>query len=156
MKFVIFTLAEKSYGVDINQVIEVIRMRKITPVPDAAAFVEGVVSVRGKIITLINLRKKLGMEARPLGKSDRIIVSRTADHVIGLAVDSVSGVVNIDKADIALPDEALSGASYLIGVVRKENKIILLADIEKFLTKDAKEDLARIKSRVKMKPKETR
>jgi len=156
MKFVIFSLADKAYGVDINQVIEVIRMRKITPVPDAAAFVEGVVSVRGKIITLINLRKKLGIEAKPLGKSDRIIVSRTEDHVIGLAVDSVSGVVNIDKADIASPDEALSDASYLVGVIRKENRIILLADIEKLLTKDAKEDLARIKSRVKAKPKETK
>ena len=156
MKFVIFTLAEKAYGAGINQVIEVIRMRKVTPVPDAAIFVEGVVSVRGKIITLINLRKKLGMEAKPLGKSDRIIVSRTEDHVIGLVVDSVSGVVNIDKADIAPPDEALSDASYLMGVVKKENRIILLADIEKFLTKDAKEDLARIKSRVKVKPKEAK
>ena len=62
MKILIFSVGEKDYGADIAQVREVIRKRKVTPVPEAASFVEGVISLRGRVIPLISLRKKLGMK----------------------------------------------------------------------------------------------
>lgn len=151
MRYVVFSLSSKEYGIILDQVSEVVRMRKITPVPDTAEFVEGVIYLRGKVITLINMRKKMGFERGKSDKSDRIIISNVGDHVVGLLVDSVSGVVNFENADITKPDEALHGAGYLLGLARYDKVMVLLVDIYKLLSEETRESIKMIKSRVKIK-----
>ena len=150
---VVFNIAGREYGAGIDQVRQVIRMRKVTPVPDAADFVEGVISLRGKVVTLVNLRRKLGMEKRPLDKTARIIVTEVDGHILGMIVDNVSDVTNIDQENISGPDENLKEASYLKGIAKLDNRILLIADIGKLLSVEDKVGIGRVATRVEIKKK---
>ena len=154
MKIVVFSVADKDYGADISQVREVVRMRKVTPVPDAASFIEGVISLRGKVIPLINLRKKLGFESKS-GDSNRIIVTKIQDSWLGIRVDQVKDVVTVKSEDITQPDEVLRGAAYLVGVTKWQGKVILLVDLTGFLRGEESAGLQRVHERVEIKKKET-
>jgi len=124
MKILVFSIGGKDYGADITQVREVIRMRKVTRVPEAVAFVEGVISLRGRVIPLINLRKKLGMEPQEV-PSNRIVVTTIQNHWTGILVDEVKTVMTLRPEDITQPDEILKNAAYLTGVVKWEGRLVL-------------------------------
>jgi purine-binding chemotaxis protein CheW len=98
MKVVIFTVKGKEYGIDIAGVRQVIRMREIVPVPDAAAFVEGVICLRTKVVPVVSLCKKLGLKDEAPARGGRIIVTQVEGHTIGVVVDMVTDVVTIDPA----------------------------------------------------------
>lgn len=153
MKLAIFTLAGKEYGVDIKDIKEVIRMRKITPIPDAAAYVEGVMSLRGRVVPLINLRKKLGLEIKNNMHLSRIIVTDLKAKSVGMIVDGVSDVLKVEDENITPPDEALKDAEYLTGVARVGKRLILLVDIGKFLAGEATKSIANVHKRVEVKRK---
>ncbi|MCX5679990.1 MAG: chemotaxis protein CheW [Candidatus Omnitrophica bacterium] len=136
MELVIFRLADKEYGADIRQIRQVIRMREVTPVPDSAAFVEGVISLHGKVIPLVSLRKKMGVSAEKPSRWSRIIVTTLDSNLIGVVVDTVSDVISVETASITPPDDVLKNASYLEGVAKLFNRLILIVNIEKLLTKD--------------------
>jgi len=153
MKLAIFTLVEKEYGVDIKDVKKVIRMRKITPVPDTAAYVEGVMSLRGVVVPLINLRKKLGLETKDMTRLNRIIVTDIKGKSVGVIVDGVSDVLSVGDESITPPDEVLKGAGYLTGVARIGKRLILLVDIRKFLAGEAAKSIEKVHSRVEVRKK---
>lgn len=138
MKTVIFNLADKEYGVDITQVREVVRLRKITPVPDAADFVEGVISLRGKVVTLVNLRRKLGLAKIDPGRQSRIIITEIENRLVGVIVDGVSEVLDLNQESITAPDEALRQAKYLSGIAKINNRIILIVDAAQLLSSEDK------------------
>lgn len=150
---VVFNIAGREYGAGIDQVREVIRMRKVTPVPDAADFVEGVISLRGKVVTLVNLRQKLGVEKKLLDKTTRIIVTEVEGHVLGMIVDSVSDVTDIKEENVSEPDETLKEAAYLKGIAKLDNRIILIADIGKLLSVEDKAGIGKVATRVEIKKK---
>lgn len=154
MKAAIFSLSGKDYAVDINDVREVIRLRKITPVPDAVGFVEGVISLRGRVVTLINLRKKLGLEIKPLDKTSRIIVIQINAHALGMIVDSVSEVTDIQNEAITTPDETLAHAKYLSGIAKIGNRIILVVDIRQLLSSEDKAGIDGVFNKVELRKKE--
>ena len=154
MKLAIFTLAEKEYGVDIKDIKEVIRMRKITPVPDAAAYVEGVMSLRGRVVPLINLRKKLGLEKKDMMLLNRIIVTDIKGKSVGVIVDGVTDVMTVGSESVTPPDEVLKGAGYLTGVARIGKRLILLVDIGKLLAGDAAKSIEKVHSRVEVRRKD--
>ena len=155
MKIVVFSVADKDYGADISQVREVVRMRKVTPVPDAASFIEGVISLRGKVIPLINLRKKLGFESKS-GDSNRIIVTKIQDSWLGIRVDQVKDVVTLKDEDVTKPDEVLKGARYLLGMAKWQGNLVLIADLKEILAGEEKEKLQQVQERVEVKKKETK
>lgn len=155
MKILIFSLGEKDYGVDITQIREVIRKRKVTPVPETAAFVEGVISLRGKVIPLINLRKKLGMRSQEV-PSNRIVITTIKNHWTGILVDEVKTVMTLNPGDITQPDEVLKSAVYLTGVTKWEGRLILLVDLAGFLRAEESEGLQKVHERVEVKKKETK
>jgi len=154
MKAVIFSLADKEYGADISQVREVLRMRKVVSVPDVAGFIEGVISLRGKVIPLINLRKKLGYEARS-GKSGRILVTKTGDHWMAILVDEVRDVVTLNEGDITQPDEVLQSVRYLKGVAKLGKNLVLIVDLTELLKNEERDDLKKLREKVELKKRET-
>ncbi len=153
MKILVFSIGDKDYGADITQVREVIRMRKVTQVPEAAAFVEGVISLRGRVIPLINLRKKLGLESQEV-PSNRIVVTTIQNHWTGILVDQVKDVVTLKPEDITKPDEVLQSVTYLVGVTRWEGRLVLLVDFAGFLKGEESEGLRKVQERVEIKKKE--
>lgn len=154
MKILVFSIGEKDYGADITQVREVIRTRKVTRVPEAAAFVEGVITLRGRVIPLINLRKKLGMKSEEV-PSNRIVVTTIQNHWTGILVDQVKDVVTLKPEDIAKPDEVLQSVTYLLGVAKWQGKVVFLVDITGFLRREESEGLHKVQERVEIKKKET-
>ncbi|MDD5226198.1 MAG: chemotaxis protein CheW [Candidatus Omnitrophica bacterium] len=153
MKILVFSIGDKDYGADIAQIREVIRMRKVTRVPEAAAFVEGVISLRGRVIPLINLRKKLGMKSEEV-PSNRIVVTTIQNHWTGILVDQVKTVMTLKPEDIAKPDEVLQSVAYLVGVTKWEGRLILLVDITGFLRGEESDGLRKVQERVEIIKKE--
>jgi purine-binding chemotaxis protein CheW len=151
MKIVIFSLAGREYGVDIRDVKEVIRQRKVTPVPEAAHFVEGVIMLRGEVVTLINLSKKLGVAQAENQAASRIIITQQESHLLGMLVDGVSGVTSVEEGLISAPDEALKEASYLKGLIKLDKRVVLLMDLEKLFSPEEKTGIGAVESRVEIK-----
>ncbi len=138
-QFVIFKLGEESYGVDIGSVREIITMRPITRVPKAPSYVEGVINLRGRVIPVIDLRFRLGLESAEARHSARIVVVEVQSNTVGMIVDGVSEVLRISPEDIqVVPSSIVSGvdSAFLMGVAKLENRLVILLSLEEVLEKD--------------------
>lgn len=134
---VMFSLGE-AYGVPISQVYEIIRAGSITLVPNSPSYVEGVINIRGKVLPVLNLRKKLHLPDMEITKASRIIVTEVDTKVVGLLVDSVSHVSKIpsDRVESA-PEEVLEvNTDYITGVGKLDEQLIILLDIERLLKRE--------------------
>lgn len=139
VQVIVFNLGEERYGVDISQVREIIRPTQITRIPNAPDFVEGVINLRGQITTIINLRKRFGMEPKPIDNNTRIIVVEFDNAVIGMMVDTVSEVKYLPVSDIeALPSiiTAREEAKFLRGVGKLPDGLLIMLDLNKVLSED--------------------
>ncbi len=140
VQLVSFTLGEEEYGVDILKVQEINRMMEITHVPKCAYFVEGVVNLRGKVIPVLDLRKRFNLPAENT-KETRIIVVDIDGCTVGLIVDSVSEVLRLPKETIDPAPPMISTSidtQCIKGVGKLEDRLIIIIDIEKFLTEEEK------------------
>lgn len=153
MRLLSFILAEKEYGVAIEQVREVRRIKFVTPIPQALHFIEGVVSLRGKVTPIISLRKKLGLPAAKDAAFKRVLIIQTGDHVLGLVVDDIVGVMNLDSGKIEEPDEILNKAEYLVGVGKADKRLILIVDIEKLISGEERGGLDALHRKVELRKK---
>ena len=141
----VFTLANETYGVDISTVNEIIRMQEITEVPRTPDFVEGVINLRGRIVPVIDLRKRFNLETSEETQSSRIIVVELNDITVGMIVDSVSEVLRLPKENTEPTPPMVSGvdSAYLKGVGKWGEQLIILLDINKVLYKEEQEQIAR-------------
>ncbi len=138
-KYLTFTLASEEYGIGILKIKEIIGMMPITSVPRTPAFVKGVINLRGKVIPVIDLRLRFGME--PMDYTDRtcIIVveigTQAIDITIGIVVDSVSEVLNIKNEEIEnTPSFGTElDTRYILGMAKMEGKVKILLDINEVL-----------------------
>ncbi len=134
LQLVTFELSGENFGIDILMVQEITPMTKITRVPKAPRFVEGVINLRGKVIPVVDLRKILDFEVQEFDSSSRIIVLQFGGKIIGILVDKMNEVVWVNKNMIEVnPTQTDSKVSenYIIGVVNLENKLIILLDLYK-------------------------
>ena len=145
-----FLLAEKEYAVSIDSVREVRRVKAVTPVPQAMDFIEGVVSLKGKVVPIIDLRRKLGIPGTRQTTLNRVIITETSNHILGIAVDSVIGVTNIKDSDIEPPDEVLKKAGYLSGVGKSGKRLILIMDITKLLSEEEATGITTVRGKVEI------
>ncbi len=150
MHLIIFLLAEKEYAVDINSVREVRRVKAVTPIPKALDFVEGVISLKGRVVPIISLRKKLGLPEAKQTTTNRVLITETNNHILGISVDVVLGVTPVDESNIEAPDEVLKKAEYLTGVAKLGKRLILLMDIAKLLSNEEKTGISAINQKVEI------
>ncbi len=145
IQLVSFRLGEEEYGIDILRVQEINRIMEITHVPKCAYFVEGVVNLRGKVIPVLDLRKRFGLPVKENDKETRIIVVDISGKTIGLIVDSVDEVLRLPKETIDPTPPMVStsiDAQCINGVGKLEDRLIIIIDIEKFLTEEEKNVLS--------------
>jgi purine-binding chemotaxis protein CheW len=130
-----FFLAGEEYGVDVRLVQEIIRLSEITQVPRAPQFVKGVINLRGRIIPVIDLKRKLALGEVEAGKQARIVVVKVRERLMGLLVDGASQVLKVPVSVIeAAPEEVVEiDASYIRGVAKLEKRLIILVDLQKIL-----------------------
>jgi len=144
-KYLTFTLAKEEYGISILKIKEIIGMMPITSVPQTPDYVKGVINLRGKVIPVVDLRGRFGMEEIDYTERTCIIVveirSENGMIMIGIVVDSVSEVLNIKKEDIeATPTfGARLNTEYILGMAKMEGGVKILLDIDRVL---GSEDIA--------------
>lgn len=134
---VTFALGE-SYGVPIRQVQEIVRVGNVTMVPNAPDYMEGVINLRGKVLPVLNLRKRLKLPEQPITSDSRIIITEIGDKVVGLLVDAVTQVVKVpgDLCEDA-PEEVLEvDTDYLTGVCKLGERLVIMLDLERLLRRD--------------------
>ena len=138
LQLVTFRLGNEEFGIDIKKVQEINRMIDITKIPNAPAYVEGVVNLRGKIIPIVSLRTKLGLEEADRDKATRIMVVEIEGTVLGFIVDSVSEVLRIHDAKIepAAQHYRDADSTYLEGVINLGDRILILLDLAALFGKD--------------------
>jgi len=129
--------------VDILKVQEINKMMNITKIPNAPFFVEGVINLRGKIIPIVDLRKKLGFESKPYDKATRIIVIELDGLIIGFVVDSVSEVLRVPSNTIEPPPSLVGGieSDYIEGVGKLDDRLLILLELKKVFVGNEKKDL---------------
>jgi len=139
MQVIVFKLGNEKYGVEISQVREIIRPAQITRIPNTPDFIEGVINLRGQITTIINLRKRFGLENKPIDNDTRIIVVEHNNSVIGMMVDSVSEVKYLSEREVeSLPPIVTSrnSSGFLKGVGKLPDGLMVLIDLNKVLREE--------------------
>ncbi|HEO64384.1 MAG TPA: purine-binding chemotaxis protein CheW [Spirochaetes bacterium] len=130
-QLVTFTISEETYGLEILKVQEIVRLPQVTKLPKAPAFVKGVIDLRGSVIPILDLREKFGIDTIAYSEKTRVIILETSGKKIGIIVDTVSKVIQVEEKDIAPPPNVITGGDnqFISGVIRLEDKLIILLDI---------------------------
>ncbi|MBP2642443.1 MAG: cheW 1 [Firmicutes bacterium] len=131
-QLVVFKLGREDYGVSILQVQEIKRMLEIARVPHSPNYVKGVVNLRGNVLPVIDLKKRLGLAPGECTDDTRVIIVKVADIVVGIIVDAVSEVTSIDAGSIEPPQTIVNGvnAQYLSGVGKHDDRLLILLNLE--------------------------
>ncbi len=139
LQLVSFNLGPEEFGVDIAAVQEIVRMPEITKVPRSPEFVEGVVNLRGKIIPVVDLRKRFRLPVGEATKSTRIIIVTVAKRTVGMIVDAVSEVLRLDAASVEPTPEMVTtdiDSSFLKGIAKLESRLLILLDLDLILNQE--------------------
>lgn len=138
LQLVTFSIGDEEFGVDILKVQEIIRTMEITKVPRAPEFVEGVINLRGKVIPIIDLRRRFGLDSKSHDKHTRIIVIEINNMIVGFVVDSVSEVLRIPAGTVEPPPPVVAGleSEYISGVGKLQDRLLILLDLDKLLSND--------------------
>ncbi len=140
-QLVTFQLGEELYGVDIMDVKEIVKVQAVRPIPNAPYYVEGIINLRSEIIPIINLHKRFHIQKRVKPSEDELddedeggfIILDIEGNKIGIIIDRIARVVQIEKGNIKPPPQMLSGigTEYIEGVVRQENTYLIILDTRK-------------------------
>ncbi len=141
-QFIIFNMDGEEFGIEITRAHEIVRMQGITELPQSSDFIEGIVNLRGEIITIIDLRKRFYMEGN-INDQTRIIIIDIAEMKTGIMVDSISGVIRIDADSISDPPGRISGihGDYIQGIGRLDGRLIILLDLNQIFSSEELEEI---------------
>jgi purine-binding chemotaxis protein CheW len=136
LQLVTFSIGEEEFGVEILKVQEIICTMEITKVPRAPEFVEGVINLRGKVIPIIDLRRRFGLDSKKHDKHTRIIVIEINNMIVGFIVDSVSEVLRIPAGTVEPPPPVVAGmeSDYISGVGKLQDRLLILLDLDRLLS----------------------
>lgn len=137
-KYLSFRLADEEYGMNIKDIIEIIGLQKITPIPEVPIYIQGVINLRGKIIPIMDLRLRFGMESMEYHDRTSIIVVNVEDVLVGIVVDEVSEVVDITDSNIDPAPNLTSktGNKFIQGIGKVGDSVKILLDPLKLLQKE--------------------
>lgn len=134
-QLIIFTLGDEEYGINISYTKEIIRIPKITKLPNMPAFMEGVIDLRGKVIPVIDLKKKFGLAQSERGSDSKLLILDLKGMYFGIIVDDVSEVVHIDENAVEKFSSEIStaGGKSIEGIFRIDQRLILLINALEFI-----------------------
>lgn len=137
-KFIVFVLGEEEFGIEIKSIVEILKSQKICVLPRLPDFISGVITVRGDVIPLIDMRRRLGTKSLP--KKERIIVVRLDAEKVGLIVDDIREITGFLKDEIVNPPSVFKGlsAEYLNGIGKKKDRMVVLLSLKNLLSSEEK------------------
>lgn len=134
IRLVNFNLDDQKYALFLSAVMRIIRVVEITRLPKAPEIVLGVINMHGLIISVFDIRKRFRLPQKEIQLNDQMIVASTSKRTVALLVDSVSDVIEISEEKIIAGENILPGLEYVEGVVKTEDGMILIHDLEQFLS----------------------
>jgi purine-binding chemotaxis protein CheW len=141
-QLVVFLLEGQRYALRLAAVERVVRAVEITPLPQAPEIVLGMINVEGRIVPVVNMRNRFGRPERAIELSDQFIIARTSRRAVALVVDSVNEVVACTEAQVVAAEKILPGLEHVEGVLKLPDGMILLHDLDRFLSLDEEQALA--------------
>ncbi len=137
-QYVVFQLDDELYGVEITQVRTIEKSLPLTRVPHAPNFVKGVCNLRGSVVPVMDLKKRLSLPETPDEEIDRIMIVNLGRYSVGMTIDSANDVVTIEPDDIEPSPSIISGinAEFIQGVAKVNNRLLIILDLQKILTLD--------------------
>lgn len=136
-----FSLGDQRYALPLSAVDRVVRMVAITPLPKAPDIVLGVVNLQGQVIPVINIRRRFSLPDKTIALSDQLIVAHTSRRPVALVADAVHDVIDSSSQTLIETEGILPEIEYVSGVVKLEDGLILIHDLEKFLSLDEESSL---------------
>jgi purine-binding chemotaxis protein CheW len=145
-----FRVGDQMYSLDILRIKEVIRPLKLTPVPKAPAFIEGVINLRGAVLPVVDLRKRFDQPVSQNNNKTRILICVLNKKIIGLIVDEVLEVKSFTRNEIQPAPRFIKGldTDYFLGVCQRNDDLVMIMNLEKILSSDEKIDLEQIRNHV--------
>jgi len=145
-KYLTFQLGDESYAIPIIKVKEIIGMMAITNVPRLPDFIKGVINLRGKIIPVIDLRLKFGLNEREYDERTSIIVTELGASTSGIVVDTVQEVIDIDEGDIDPPPKYGNNIDqeFLLGMGKVNDNVIMLLNVDEILSNDEMQNIGTV------------
>jgi len=135
LQLVSFHIGGEEFGLDILRVQEIIRVQQLTRVPNSPKFMDGIINLRGKVIPVIALRKRFGLEDLPHDKQTRIVVIEVKGAVLGFIVDSVSEVLRIPASTVDPPPRlGKVEREFVSGVGKLDNRLLILLDVDRLMS----------------------
>jgi purine-binding chemotaxis protein CheW len=146
----VFKVAGEKYALDIMRIKEIQRFQAVTRIPKAPEFIEGVINLRGAVIPIVDMRKRLDLAITEPTKKTRIVIANVGGKIVGILVDEVKEVNRVNRSDIgAAPALARGiGSEYIVGVVKRKDELLLLLDFDRILTTEERVRIAEIKGKV--------
>ena len=144
LRWVTFRLDKEKYCINVMLVQEVLRVSEIAPVPGAPSYVLGIINLRGNVVTVVDTRKRFGLMSKEMDDTTRIVIIEVNSNVIGMLVDSVADVVDLRKSEIeSAPNVGTEESSkYIQGVASRESELLIVVDLNKFLSDEEWGDMA--------------
>jgi len=142
-QIVVFELSSEYFGVEIAKVESIIKMQPITQMPHVPAFVEGVTNLRGKVLPVIDLRKRFGLPSQEADKHSRIIVVSVEQTEVGMIVDGVSEVLAVPEGAVEATPAITSSmdSTFITGIAKLDNRLVILLDLNRILSSEEKSRL---------------
>lgn len=137
-QLVIFDLSGQKYAIPVLNTQEIIKMVDVTPIPRSDDFVDGVINLRGRIVPIINLKKRLSLQRAEATRDTRIIVVEHDEASVGIIVDRVQEVGRYNSDEVERPESVMRENEYISGVIKKEEALWLLLQLDKVLPKNSK------------------
>jgi purine-binding chemotaxis protein CheW len=137
-----FTLGDQRYALALSSVKNVVRAVTITPLPKAPEIVLGIINVRGRVIPVVDVRKRFGFAPRELRLSDQFIIAQTPKRTVALVADRVEGLIEIDEQAVISAGQVLPRTDYVEGVVKLADGMLLIHDLAGFLSLDEEQALS--------------
>ena len=136
VQLVVFRLDEQRYALSLAAVERIVRAAEVTLLPNAPPIVLGAIDVEGKVLPVLDVRRRFGLRQREISPADQFLIARTALRTVVLVVDEAQGVIGRTQAEIIGSREIVPGLEQFEGVVRLDDGLVLIHDLEKFLSLD--------------------
>ena len=141
LRHLAFTLDEGHYALDLSVVERIIQSVEITPLPEAPDIVLGIINIKGKIIPVVNISRRFHLPEKDIEPTNRLIIAHTLKRTVALVVDVVLGVIETPEDRVVKAGTVLPGLDYVQGVVKMEDGMILIHDLNKFLSLEEEQTL---------------
>jgi len=139
--YVVFTLDDLKFGLRLLCVERILRIVEITPLPKAPDIITGVINIRGQIVPVYNIRRRFNLPEHETNLNEQLIVANISTHKVAIVADSVSGIVECPRQEVVPAADVLRGADYFEGIIKQADGLIIIHDLDKFLSTGEKKKL---------------